>query len=115
MNDIKNQSHHITKKIIDNDASLPAEITVYTMKKCAFCDLALQTLHEITDRINPTYQIPKIIESCIDQSPELIGQLDISGIPTIEIGKSRLVGLPTKREIVDLLNRELFLNIVYNE
>ncbi|TXT55340.1 MAG: hypothetical protein BAJATHORv1_40251 [Candidatus Thorarchaeota archaeon] len=115
MNEKSNDPYGSPKPLNTDNPNRPTIITVYTMKKCAFCDVAVQTLREVTKTAESSRLIPKIIESSLDRAPELMEEMSIEGIPTIILGNSRIVGLPTREDIVDLLNRELFLGLSYEE
>jgi hypothetical protein len=46
----------------------------------------------------------EIVELPVDEKPDLVECLDIMAVPTIQIGRARLVGLPNIEEIESLMH-----------
>jgi hypothetical protein len=46
----------------------------------------------------------QIVELPVDEKPDLVKSLDIFAVPTIQIGRSRVVGLPRIEELENLMH-----------
>ncbi|UCE11198.1 MAG: hypothetical protein JSW61_04475 [Candidatus Thorarchaeota archaeon] len=87
--------------------STKVTVTVFTSKTCAFCSKALELAREVASDIS-CYEGPvEVVESRIDERPELVEQLEILALPTILVGQSRLIGLPNQGDIEELVHMSM--------
>jgi glutaredoxin len=83
-------------------------VTVFTSKGCIFCKEAITMLREAAGRFSHEQLGVEVIESRVDEKPELVESLDIVAVPTILVGRTRLIGLPRLEELESLLHEAMF-------
>ncbi|RDE11649.1 MAG: hypothetical protein C4K49_11475 [Candidatus Thorarchaeota archaeon] len=84
------------------------KVTVYTSKGCIFCKEAIEMLREAAGHFSREQLGVEVIESRVDDKPELVESLDIVAVPTILVGKSRVIGLPRLEELESLIHEAMF-------
>ncbi len=84
--------------------SEPIRIHVFTSKRCIFCGDALDVAKHAAKRLTRCANQVRVVETDINERPELVEKLDIVALPTIMVGKTRLVGVPTANDIERLVH-----------
>ena len=51
----------------------------------------------------------EVVETSVEEQPEVIESVDAIALPMILIGKSRLIGLPSPEDIEQLLHQSFFV------
>jgi len=91
---------------MENSAD-PMKITVFTSAKCHFCTEAVRVVEKTLEGL-PFYEsLVEIVETAIEDSPDIIENLEILAVPTIFVSKSRIVGLPRTEDVEQLIHQEL--------
>lgn len=84
--------------------SEPIRIDVFTSKRCLFCGDALDVARNAAKRLTYGVSQVTVVETDINERPDLVEKLDIVALPTIMVGKTRLVGVPTANDIERLVH-----------
>lgn len=84
--------------------TFPITVSVFTSDGCVFCKEALAMIHEAAKNLSYDQLAVKIVELPLDERPDLARSLEIVAVPTIQIGRSRVVGLPLVEEIESLMH-----------
>lgn len=82
----------------------PITVSVFTSGGCVFCKEALAMVREVTKNLCYDQLGVEIVELPLDEKPDLAKFLEISAVPTIQIGRSRVVGLPRIEELENLMH-----------
>ncbi|MFW9786449.1 MAG: hypothetical protein ACFFE2_01395 [Candidatus Thorarchaeota archaeon] len=87
----------------DNSESL--KINVFTSSSCAFCFEALEAAREAAGKFHK-FDVPiEVVETSVDEQPEIVEALNVIALPLILIGNSQLIGLPRSEDIELLLHQ----------
>lgn len=88
--------------------SEPIHIDVFTSDRCLFCNDALQVARSAAKRLTQFISPVKVVETDVTKKPDLVEKLDIVALPTILVGNSRLIGIPTRQDIERLVHSSIF-------
>ncbi|MBN2228543.1 MAG: hypothetical protein JW779_03045 [Candidatus Thorarchaeota archaeon] len=86
----------------------PLKVNVFTSKYCAFCQEALDLARLAVDRLSFLNQKIEVVETMIDDKPGLVESLNIIALPIIQVGSTRVVGLPDQEDIEKLVQKRMF-------
>ena len=81
------------------------KINVFTSPSCAFCNEALEAAREAARKFNQLNLPIEVVETSVEEQPEIIEALNVIALPMILIGKSQIVGLPRSEDIEQLLHQ----------
>ncbi|MHA1588271.1 MAG: thioredoxin family protein [Candidatus Thorarchaeota archaeon] len=90
------------------------KITVFTSEHCGFCDHALELVKEATRDLSYGSDIFEVVESRIEQHLDRIESEDIIAVPTIMVGKSRIIGVPKLEDVRDLIHGAMLTHHVHD-
>ncbi|MFW9962743.1 MAG: thioredoxin family protein [Candidatus Sifarchaeia archaeon] len=83
------------------------KINVFTSSSCAFCNDALAAAKKVAKKFHK-FDFPiEVIETSVEEQPELIEALNVIALPLILIGSSQIIGLPSAEEIELILHRNV--------
>ncbi|RDE12927.1 MAG: hypothetical protein C4K47_06985 [Candidatus Thorarchaeota archaeon] len=107
---------HGAKPVASNEKvrssrSYPITVSVFTSGGCVFCKEALAMIREVTKNLSYDDLGIEIVELPVDEKPDLVKSLDILAVPTIQIGRSRVVGLPNVEELENLMHEAVLARI----
>ena len=102
----KAEARENVRTVLDSPQTKPFPITVsvFTSGGCVFCKEALAIVREAARNLSYDKLGIEIVELPVDEKPDLVESLDIMAVPTIQIGRARLVGLPNIEEIESLMH-----------
>jgi protein-disulfide isomerase len=105
------QRGHLSKNLpIVGDYGIASEsvrITVFTSSHCSFCNEAIRVIEETLSGL-PFYEpFVEVVQTAIEDQPELIENLDILAVPTIFVAKTRIIGLPRTEDVEQLIHQEM--------
>ncbi len=81
------------------------KVNVFTSSTCAFCIEALDAAREAAEKFT-LLEIPvEVIETSVEDHPEIIEALNAIALPMILIGNSRIIGLPRSEDIESLIHQ----------
>jgi len=100
------EARESVRTVLDSPRTRPFPITVsvFTSGGCVFCKEALAIVREAARNLSYDKLGIEIVELPVDEKPDLVECLDIMAVPTIQIGRARLVGLPNIEEIESLMH-----------
>ena len=84
-------------------------IDVFTSEYCSFCKNALEVARLAAGRVNYLSNTIEVVETSVDDRPELIEALNLVALPLIQIGKSQIVGLPDQDDIERLIHEKILM------
>ena len=90
------------------------KITVFTSEHCGFCDHAMELVKEATRDLSYGADIFEVVESRIEQHLDRIESEDIIAVPTIMVGKSRIIGVPKLEDVRDLIHGAMLIHHVHD-
>ncbi len=82
-------------------------VTVFTSDTCAFCNKALELVKEVASDISGYENLVEVVESRLDERPDLVEQMDILALPTISVGHSRIIGMPEYSDVEQLVHMSI--------
>ena len=82
-------------------------INVFTSASCAFCNEALEAAREAARKFHQLNMPIEVIETSIEEQPEIIEALNVIALPMILIGNSQIIGLPRSEDIELLLHQTM--------
>jgi hypothetical protein len=85
----------------------PLRIDVFTSEYCAFCDDALQAAKSAADRLSYFPNKVEVKVTLVDNNPDLIESMNIIALPMIQVGQSRVVGIPSPDDIERLVHESV--------
>ena len=88
---------------------LPITVSVFTSGGCIFCKEALAMVREAARNLTYDQLGVEVIERPVDEKPDLMESLHIVAVPTIQIGRTRVVGLPRYEELENLLHEAVLI------
>ncbi|MGY5856008.1 MAG: thioredoxin family protein [Candidatus Thorarchaeota archaeon] len=89
----------------NNSESL--KINVFTSSSCTFCNEALVAAQEAAEKFNQ-FDLPiEVIETSVEEQPDIIEALNVIALPMILIGNSQIIGLPSAEDIELLLHQTM--------
>ncbi len=80
------------------------KITVFTSDHCGFCNHAMELVKEATRDLSYGADAFEVVESRIETHLDRIESEGIIAVPTIMVGKSRIIGIPELEDIRDLIH-----------
>ncbi len=81
------------------------KINVFTSNSCTFCNEALSAAREAARKLR-RFNLPiEVVETSVEEKPELVESLNVVALPMILIGKSQIIGLPKSEDIELLLHQ----------
>lgn len=90
------------------------KITVFTSEHCGFCDHALELVKEATRDLSYGSDIFEVVESRIEHHLDRIESEDIIAVPTIMVGKSRIIGVPKLEDVRELIHGAMLTHHVHD-
>ena len=90
------------------------KITVFTSEHCGFCDHAMELVKEATRDLSYGADIFEVVESRIEQHLDQIESMDIIAVPTIMVGKSRIIGVPKLEDVRELIHGAMLTHQVHD-
>jgi hypothetical protein len=99
---LKGQTMHI-------EHSKPLRIDVFTSECCAFCNNAVEAAKSAAGRLAYLTNEIEVRETPIDDNPDLIEALNIIALPMIQVGRSRVIGIPSPEDIERLVNQSVLM------
>ncbi|MHA1959460.1 MAG: thioredoxin domain-containing protein [Candidatus Thorarchaeota archaeon] len=91
----------------DVSSSKRVTVTVFTSDTCAFCNEALELVREVASDISRNDNLVEVIESRLDERPDLVDKMDIMALPTILVGHSRITGMPQYSDVEQLVHMSI--------
>ncbi len=89
----------------NNSESL--KINVFTSSSCTFCNEALMAAQEAASKFNQLSLPIEVIETSVEEQPDVVEALNVIALPMILIGNSQIIGLPTAEDIELLLHQTM--------
>ncbi len=80
------------------------KITIFTSDHCGFCNHAVELVKEATRDLSYGADIFEVVESRIETHLNRIESEGIIAVPTIMVGKSRIIGIPKIEDVRDLIH-----------
>ncbi len=80
------------------------KITVFTSDHCGFCSHAVELVKEATRDLSYGADIFEVVESRIETHLDRIESESIIAVPTIVVGKSRIIGIPKIEDVRELIH-----------
>ncbi len=90
------------------------KITVFTSEHCGFCDHAMELVKEAARDLSYGADIFEVVESRIEQHLDRIESEDIIAVPTIVVGKSRIIGVPKLEDVRELIHGAMLTHSVHD-
>lgn len=84
-------------------------IDVFTSEYCSFCDDALEVARTAAGRATYLANPVQVVETSVDDRPELIEALNLVALPLIQVGRSQMIGLPTPEDVDRLIHQTLLM------
>lgn len=81
------------------------KINVFTSPSCTFCNEALEAAREAASKFHQLSLTIEVIETSVEEQPELVEALNVIALPMILIGNSQIIGLPRAEDIELLLHQ----------
>ena len=81
------------------------KINVFTSSSCTFCNEALEAAQEAARKFHQLNLPIQVIETSVEEQPELIEALNVIALPMILIGNSQIIGLPRVEDIELILHQ----------
>jgi len=81
------------------------KINVFTSSSCVYCNDALDVAREAAEKFRQ-FEVPiDVVETSVEDRPEIIEALNVIALPMTLIGKSQIIGLPRVEDIELLLHQ----------
>lgn len=84
-------------------------IDVFTSEYCSFCENALEIARTAAGRLDYIGSAIEVVETSVDEQPELIEALNLVALPLIQIGRSQIIGLPNQEDIERLIHEKILM------
>ncbi|MFW9868821.1 MAG: hypothetical protein ACFFEL_04275 [Candidatus Thorarchaeota archaeon] len=81
------------------------KVNVFTSSNCAFCHEALDAAHEVAEKFKHLQLPVEVIETSVEERPEIIEHFNAIALPMIVVGNSRIIGLPRNEDIENLIHQ----------
>ena len=91
------------------EGSASLRIDVFTSEYCSFCEDALEVTRAAAARAAYLANPIEVIETSVDEQPELIEAYNLVALPLIQVGRSQMIGLPTEEDIERLIHQTLLM------
>jgi glutaredoxin len=89
--------------------SKPLRINVFTSKSCSFCNEAMDAACKAANNFRKFNFNIEVVETSVEEKPEVIEALNAIALPMIQIGNSRIIGLPSSEDIEQLLHQSVLV------
>jgi glutaredoxin len=98
-------------KVLDTiiNQSEPLRINVFTSKSCGFCNEAMDAACKAANTFRKFNLDVEVVETSVEEKPEVIEALNAIALPMIMVGKSRIIGLPSSKDIEQLLHQSMLV------
>ena len=83
------------------------KINVFTSSSCTFCGQALLAAREAAKKFQKFDMPIEVIETSVEEQPDVVEALSVIAVPMILIGNSKIVGLPQTEDIELLVNQAI--------
>ena len=83
------------------------KINVFTSSSCTFCNDALEAARDAAGKFQQLNLPIEVIETSVEDQPEIIEALNVIALPMILIGNSQIIGLPRAEDIELLLHQTM--------
>jgi hypothetical protein len=84
-------------------------IDVFTSEYCSFCNDALKVARSAAAKATYLTNPVEVVETSVDEQPELIEAFNLVALPLIQVGKSQMIGLPTEEDVERLIHQTLLM------
>jgi len=84
-------------------------IDVFTSEYCSFCKDALEVARSAAGRVAYLSNPIEVVETSVDEQPELIEALNLVALPLIQVGRSQIIGLPNQDDIERLIHEKILM------
>jgi hypothetical protein len=84
------------------------KVNVFTSSNCTFCEEALDAAQEVAEKFNHLNLSVEVIETAVEDKPEIIEAYNAIALPMILIGTAQIIGLP-KTEDIEFLIHQMML------
>jgi thiol-disulfide isomerase/thioredoxin len=81
------------------------KVKVFTSSNCTFCQEALDTAREVADKFNHLNLPVEVIETAVEENPDLIETYNAIALPMILVGSAQIIGLPKDEDIEFLIHQ----------
>jgi glutaredoxin len=108
------QGNELAKWNVLEDLSNNSEtykINIFTSSSCSFCNEALEAVQEAAKKFNQLNLPIEVVETSVDEQPEVIEALNAIALPMILIGKSKIIGLPRAEDIEQVLHHTMLTGV----
>lgn len=85
--------------------SASLKVNVFTSSSCTFCQEALDAAREVAEKFNLLNLPVEVIETSVEERPEIIEAYNAIALPMILIGSSQIIGLPRTEDIEFMINQ----------
>lgn len=85
-------------------------IDVFTSEYCSFCNDALEVARTAAGRVTYLPNPIEVVETPVDDQPELIEALNLVALPLIQIGRAQIIGLPTHEDVERLIHETILMS-----
>jgi hypothetical protein len=91
------------------DETAKMRIDIFTSKHCSFCNEALETVRSAVGNASYLKHPINVVETSVDNSPELIEAFNLVALPLIQIGRSQIIGLPNLEDVERLIHNTILM------
>ncbi|MGD9397259.1 MAG: thioredoxin family protein [Candidatus Thorarchaeota archaeon] len=98
-------NHEILNEFFNESESL--KINIFTSSSCTFCGEALLAAREAARKFQNFDMPVEIIETSVEEQPDIVEALSVIAVPMIMIGNSKIIGLPQTEDIELLLHQTM--------
>lgn len=83
------------------------KVNVFTSSNCTFCNEALDAAREAVEKFALLNLPVEVVETSVEDRPEIIEALNAIALPMIIVGNSRIIGLPRAEDIELLIHHQM--------
>ena len=83
------------------------KVNVFTSSNCTFCNEALDAARVAAEKFALLNLNVEVIETSVEDRPEIIEALNAIALPMIIVGNSRIIGLPQSEDIELLIHQQM--------
>ena len=92
-----------------SDESARMRIDIFTSKHCSFCNEALEIVRSAVGNAAFLKHPVNVVETSVDNHPELIEAFNLVALPLIQIGRSQIIGLPNLKDVERLIHNTIIM------
>ena len=85
--------------------SASLKVNVFTSLNCTFCQDALDAAREVAEKFNLVNLPVEVVETSVEDKPEIIEAYNAIALPMIIIGTSQIIGLPRTEDIEFMIHQ----------